>query len=109
MTPEFLATKNPIKTVIYQIRGCNEANNLDLVRNFNMDFVIGDVFRPLKKGCVIDLAKRVLYEKISGLKTNMIENCMVIGRLFILWSAKEMCTKRGLSSYTSNKYHHFDD
>ena len=44
-----------------------------------MNSVIGDVFRPLKEGCVIDLARRVMYAKISGLKTNMIENCIVIG------------------------------
>ena len=44
-----------------------------------MDFVIGDVFRTLKKGCVIDIAKRVMYAKIFGLKTKMIENCIVIG------------------------------
>ena len=47
-------------TVIHQPEGCNEANNLNLVRIFNVDSVIGDVFRPLKEGCVIDLTTRIM-------------------------------------------------
>ncbi len=66
-------------------------------------------FDPLTYGVLLTHPKELFIPEFSCLKTKMIENCMVIGRLFVLWSAKEMCTKRGLSSYIWAKCYHFDD
>ena len=66
-------------------------------------------FDPLTLGVLLTHPKELFIPEFSFLKPKMIENCMVIGRLFVLWSAKEMCTKRSLSSYIWDKYYHIDD